>query len=245
MAFMSQSDPGAPPGAPPGEHTPGRAAGTAGLAGIIGPAGSTSLPASGAGGAAASGGPGGPGSTLGTSGHGGDALFVPLIHADAWVAPGAVVVGRVSLGRAASVWYGSVLRADEDEIVVGAECNIQDQCCLHVDPGEPVILEDRVSLGHRAVVHGAYVEAGALIGIGAIVLGGARIGAGSLVAAGAVVTPATRIPAGVLAAGVPARIRRELSTEDRESFAATPERYVARARRHRAVAWRPGGALNP
>ena len=134
-----------------------------------------------------------------------------------------MVVGRVKLGRAASVWYGSVLRADEDEIVVGAECNIQDQCCLHVDAGEPVVLEDRVSLGHRAVVHGAYVETGALIGIGAIVLGGSRIGAGSLVAAGAVVTPATRIPAGVLVAGMPARIRRELTAADRESFAATPE----------------------
>ena len=155
------------------------------------------------------------------------------------MAPGAVVVGRVTLGRAASVWYGSVLRADEDDIVVGAECNIQDQCCLHVDAGEPVILEDRVSLGHRAVVHGAYVETGALIGIGAIVLGGARIGAGSLIAAGAVVTPAARIPEGVLVAGVPARIRRELTAADRESFAATPERYVARARLHRAASWRP------
>ncbi len=166
----------------------------------------------------------------------------PSIHPDAWVAPGAVVVGRVTLGRSASVWYGSVLRADDDEIVVGAACNIQDQCCLHVDHGEPVILADRVTLGHRAVVHGAVVESGALIGIGAIVLGGCRIGAGSLVAAGAVVTPGTRIPEGVLAAGVPARVRRELTVEDRDSFAATPERYVARAHRHRAAAWVPPGS---
>jgi len=165
----------------------------------------------------------------------------PSIHPEAWVAPGAVVVGRVTLGRAASVWYGSVLRADEDEIVVGAWCNIQDQCCLHVDAGEPAILEDRVSLGHRAVVHGAYVETGALIGIGAVVLGRSRVGAGSLVAAGAVVTPGTRIPEGVLVAGVPARIRRELTAADRESFAATPERYAARARLHRAVTWLPHG----
>jgi carbonic anhydrase/acetyltransferase-like protein (isoleucine patch superfamily) len=134
-----------------------------------------------------------------------------------------------------------VLRADEDEIVVSAGCNIQDQCCLHVDAGEPVILEDRVSLGHRAVVHGAYVETGALIGIGAVVLGGSHVGAGSLIAAGAVVTPATRIPAGVLAAGVPARIRRELTEADRESFAATPERYAARARLHRTATWLPQG----
>ena len=108
----------------------------------------------------------------------------PSVHPDAWIAPGVVLVGRVTVGRAANVWYGSVLRADEDDIMVGPECNIQDQCCLHVDPGEPVILDERVSLGHRATVHGAHVEAGALIGIGAVVLGRARIGAGSLVAAG-------------------------------------------------------------
>jgi carbonic anhydrase/acetyltransferase-like protein (isoleucine patch superfamily) len=183
----------------------------------------------------------GPAGLIGALGGAADGGSGPSIHPEAWVAPGAVIVGRVTLGREASVWYGSVLRADEDEIVVGAGCNIQDQCCLHVDAGEPVILEDRVSLGHRAVVHGAHVETGALIGIGAIVLGGAHIGAGSLIAAGAVVTPATRIPAGVLAAGVPAKIRRELTAADRESFAQTPERYVARARLHRTVTWLPPG----
>jgi carbonic anhydrase/acetyltransferase-like protein (isoleucine patch superfamily) len=163
--------------------------------------------------------------------------FAPSIHPEAWVAPGAVVIGRVSLGRAASVWYGSVLRADEDEIAVGPECNVQDQCCLHVDPGEPVVLEEGVSLGHRAVVHGAYVCAGALVGIGAIVLGGARIGAGSLVAAGTVVRPGTQVPAGVLFAGVPGRIVRELTDADRSGFAGTAEHYVQRAARHRGARW--------
>jgi carbonic anhydrase/acetyltransferase-like protein (isoleucine patch superfamily) len=161
----------------------------------------------------------------------------PSIHPEAWVAPGAVVVGRVTLGRASSVWYGSVLRADDDEIVVGAECNIQDLCCLHVDPGEPAVLEDRVSLGHHATVHGAYVETGALVGIGAIVLGRARVGAGTLVAAGTVVLPGTRLPAGVLAAGVPSRVVRELTDADRESFAQTAANYARRAGRHRAVTW--------
>jgi carbonic anhydrase/acetyltransferase-like protein (isoleucine patch superfamily) len=162
---------------------------------------------------------------------------VPVIDPEAWVAPGAVLVGSVRLGRAASVWYGSVLRADEDEIVVGAECNIQDLCCLHVDAGQPAILEDRVSLGHRAMVHGAHVGAGALIGIGAIVLGGARIGAGSLVAAGAVVPPGRQIPAGVLVAGVPGRVVRELTEADRAVFADTAANYVQRAQVHRGVAW--------
>ncbi|MFD0889305.1 gamma carbonic anhydrase family protein, partial [Streptosporangium algeriense] len=108
-----------------------------------------------------------------------DGDATPLIHPEAYVAPGAVVVGRVRLGRATNVWYGSVLRGDDEFIEVGEECNIQDLCCLHADPGEPAVLEDRVSLGHKAMVHGAHVETGALVGIGAIVLGGARIGAGT------------------------------------------------------------------
>lgn len=164
----------------------------------------------------------------------------PSIHPQAWIAPGAVVVGRVTLGRAASVWYQAVLRADDDEIVVGEECNIQDHCCLHVDSGEPVVLEERVSLGHRATVHGAHVGAGALIGIGAVVLGGARIGAGALVAAGAVVRPGSRVPPGVLVAGVPARVTRELTDDDRASFAQSAARYVQRARRHQAAEWSAG-----
>jgi carbonic anhydrase/acetyltransferase-like protein (isoleucine patch superfamily) len=163
---------------------------------------------------------------------------VPVVHPEAWIAPGAVVIGSVRLGRAASVWYGAVLRADDEEIIVGPECNIQDLCCLHVDPGEPVVLEDRVSLGHHATVHGAHVGAGALIGIGAVVLGRARIGAGTLVAAGTVVPPAREFPAGVLVAGVPGRVVRELTDEDRAVFAGTAASYAARAVRHRGVAWR-------
>jgi len=158
---------------------------------------------------------------------------VPDIHPEAYVAPGAVVVGRVSVGRATSIWYGSVLRGDDERIEIGEECNVQDLSCLHADPGEPAILESRVSLGHKAMVHGAYVESGALIGIGAIVLGGARVGAGTLVAAGAVIGPGKRIPAGVLVAGVPARVVRELTDDDRASFARTPDNYQAKALRHR------------
>lgn len=158
---------------------------------------------------------------------------VPDIHPEAYVAPGAVVVGRVSVGRATSIWYGSVLRGDDERIEIGEECNVQDLSCLHADPGEPAILESRVSLGHKAMVHGAYVESGALIGIGAIVLGGARVGAGTLVAAGAVIGPGKRIPAGVLVAGVPARVVRELTEDDRASFARTPDNYQAKALRHR------------
>src|ERR1700685_3021632 len=119
----------------------------------------------------------------------------PIIHPSAWIAPGAVLVGKVTLGRSASVWYGAVLRADEDEIVIAPESNIRDHCCLHTDDGEPVLLAERVSLGHRAMVHGARVEAGALIGVGAIVLGRGRVGAGAPVAARTVVLPGAIVPA--------------------------------------------------
>ena len=163
--------------------------------------------------------------------------YVPQIHPDAWIAPGAVVIGRVTLERAASVWYGAVLRADEDEIAVGPQCNIQDQCCIHVDQGQPAVLEEQVTLGHHAVVHGAHVGAGALIGIGAIVLGRARIGNGALIAAGTVVPPETQVPAGVLLAGIPGRIVRKLTDADRATFANTPAAYVKRAARHRDARW--------
>jgi carbonic anhydrase/acetyltransferase-like protein (isoleucine patch superfamily) len=162
---------------------------------------------------------------------------VPSVHPEAWVAPGAVVVGRVALGRAVNVWYGAVLRADDDEIVIGPECNIQDLCCLHVDAGEPIRLEERVTVGHHATVHGAEVGTGALIGIGAVVLGGSQIGAGTLVAAGSVVRPGLRVPAGVLFAGVPGRVIRELTDEDRATFAESAVNYVARADRHRGATW--------
>src|SRR6266702_2356017 len=119
----------------------------------------------------------------------------------------------------------------------GPGCNVQDLCCLHVDAGEPVLLEERVSLGHHATVHGAHVEAGALIGIGAVVLGRSRIGAGSLVAAGAVGRPGTRVPAGVLFAGVPGRVIREVAEEDRGQLAHSASAYVARAARHRTAVW--------
>src|SRR5215472_12938413 len=161
----------------------------------------------------------------------------PLIHRQAWIAPGAVVVGSVMIGRGSNIWYGAVLRADEDVITVGDECNIQDLCCIHVDPGEPAVLADRVSLGHHATVHGAYVGSGALIGMGAVVLGGAKIGSGALVAAGAVVLPGTVVPEGVLFAGVPGRVVSDLTAAEMAESADRARRYVDRAGRHAQARW--------
>src|SRR5262249_25146900 len=176
----------------------------------------------------------------------------PSVRPDAWIAPGVMLVGRVTVGRAASIWYGSVLRADDDQIVVGPECNIQDQCCLHVDEGEPVILDERVSLGHRATVHGAHVEAGAPSGVGAARRGRGRAGArgrggaGGGVGPGAVVRPGREIPPGVLVAGVPGRVTRELTDADRATFAHTAAQYMRRAARHARASWNgPDGPAGP
>jgi carbonic anhydrase/acetyltransferase-like protein (isoleucine patch superfamily) len=158
----------------------------------------------------------------------------PVIDASAWVAPGAVVYGRVRLQARSSVWYGCILRGDQEWIDVGEETNVQDGSILHVDPGYPCILGRRVTLGHRAIVHGAVVEDEALIGIGATVLSRCVIGRGALIAAGAVVLEGTQVPAGTLWAGCPARQLRELSAEQRERLARTYRHYVNNAAGHRA-----------
>jgi carbonic anhydrase/acetyltransferase-like protein (isoleucine patch superfamily) len=139
---------------------------------------------------------------------------VPRPAPGCWVAPGAVLVGDVHVGRDASVWYGCVLRADGGSITVGARSNIQDGCMVHADEHGDVVLGEDVSVGHRAVLHGCVVEDGCLVGMGAVVLTGARIGKGSLVAAGAVVREGAVIPPGSLVAGVPAQVRRPLTHEE-------------------------------
>lgn len=160
----------------------------------------------------------------------------PRIAASAWVHPSAVLVGDVTLGEDVSVWPGVVMRGDRDAITIGAQTNVQDGAVLHCDPGLPLRVGARVTIGHRAVVHGCTVEDGALIGIGAVVLNGARVGAGALVAAGAVVTEGQEIPAGHLAAGVPAKVRGPLSDEQRARVERGYETYVGLKERYRDLA---------
>jgi carbonic anhydrase/acetyltransferase-like protein (isoleucine patch superfamily) len=159
----------------------------------------------------------------------------PDIHPAAWTAPGATIVGSVRLAAAASVWYGCVLRADTEDISIGVGSNIQDGCVVHADPGFPTVVGARVSVGHRAVLHGCTIEDDVLIGMGAVVLNGARIGAGSLVAAGAVVLEGTEVPPGSLVAGLPARVRRGLSEEERAGIVRNAAGYADRARAHAAA----------
>ncbi|MGC0378674.1 MULTISPECIES: gamma carbonic anhydrase family protein [unclassified Streptomyces] len=157
----------------------------------------------------------------------------PKVDGDVFVAPTASVIGDVTLHAGASVWYGAVLRGDVERISVGASSNVQDNCTLHADPGFPVSVGERVSIGHNAVVHGATVEDDCLIGMGATVLNGAVIGAGSLVAAQALVPQGMRVPPGSLVAGVPAKVRRELSPEEREGLTLNGTMYAELAGVHR------------
>ena len=160
----------------------------------------------------------------------------PDVAGTAFVAPGAVLIGRVTIGADASVWYGSVLRADRDTIVVGARSNVQDGCVLHADPGVPLSVGQDVTIGHHATLHGCTVEDLVLIGMGAIVLNGARVGRHSIIAAGSVLTEGQQVPEGVLVAGVPGKVRRDLSEAERASIERNAVTYLGLARLHRGGA---------
>ncbi|WP_433027666.1 gamma carbonic anhydrase family protein [Actinomycetospora sp. CA-053990] len=149
----------------------------------------------------------------------------PEIDEAAWVAPGAVVAGRVRLGPETGVWYTTVVRADMESVTVGAGTSVQDGTVVHADPGFPATIGDNVTVGHRAVVHGCTVEDDCLIGMGAVILNGATIGRGSIVAAGAVVSQGVVIPPGSLVTGVPGKVRREVTDDERAMIAASAATY--------------------
>jgi carbonic anhydrase/acetyltransferase-like protein (isoleucine patch superfamily) len=152
-----------------------------------------------------------------------------LIHSTAYVAPNATVIGDVRIAAEASVWFGCVLRGDNEPIEIGPRTNVQDLTMIHTDEGIPCILGAGVTVGHSVVLHGATIEDGALIGIGAIVLNGAIVGSEALIGAGALVTEGQVIPSRHLALGVPARVVRELTEEEIERMQAAAAHYVARA----------------
>lgn len=156
------------------------------------------------------------------------------IHPTAFIAPGAVVLGDVTLGPRASVWYQSVLRGDTAPIVVGEASNVQDGTVIHVDAGVPATVGARVGIGHRVVLHGCTVEDECLIGMGSVLLNHVRIGKGSVVAAGAVVPEGLEVPPGSVVVGVPGRITRSVDDELRARIRATWEHYVGESERHRA-----------
>jgi len=156
------------------------------------------------------------------------------IHPDAYVHPAAFVCGDVTLGARASVWPTAVIRGDTAAIVVGADSNVQDGTVIHVDPGVPATIGARVAIGRRAVVHGATVADDCLIAMGAVVLNHVVVGSGSIVGAGAVCTEGMQIPPNSLVLGVPGRVVRETTPEERARIQRTVDAYLTLQRRHRA-----------
>src|ERR1700733_10855570 len=157
----------------------------------------------------------------------------PLVAASAYIAPNATVVGKVILGENSTVWFGATLRGDNETISIGADSNVQDSAVLHTDPGFPMSIGPRVSIGHQAMMHGCTVGEGTLIGIQSIVLNGATIGKGCLVGAGALITERKVFPDGTLIIGAPAKAVRELSEEERQSLLDVAKNYAQRGAYYR------------
>ena len=158
---------------------------------------------------------------------------VPDISEDAYVAPTATVIGDVRLAPQSSVWFGAVLRGDVERLTIGRGTNIQDNSVLHADPGAPLVLAEKVTVGHMVMLHGCHVGEGSLIGIGAIVMNHARIGARCIVGAGALITEGKEFPDGVLIIGSPARVTRRLTDDELARMAGTAQRYIDRAQLYR------------
>jgi carbonic anhydrase/acetyltransferase-like protein (isoleucine patch superfamily) len=155
----------------------------------------------------------------------------PKIDDTAFIAEDALVIGDVEIGEEASVWFGSVIRGDVNHVRIGARTNIQDACVIHVSSKDhPTILEHEITVGHRATLHGCYVETGCLIGIGSILLDGSRIGKNSLIGAGSLVTPGTVIPPESLVMGAPAKVRRELTSQELDNLSNSWRNYVELSR---------------
>lgn len=155
----------------------------------------------------------------------------PSIADTAWVADSAQVIGNVVLGAQASIWFGTVVRGDMERITIGAGSNIQDTSVLHADAGQPLVIGERVTVGHQAVLHGCTVGDGSLIGIGAIVLNGAKIGKNCLVGAGALVTEGKEFPDGSMIIGAPAKVVRQLTPLQIEGLRQSAQHYIDNAQR--------------
>lgn len=158
----------------------------------------------------------------------------PEIAEDCWIAPDAVLIGKIRLLKGASIWFGAVLRGDNDWITVGEDSNVQDHSIIHADPGQPVKIGRGVTIGHRVIIHSAHVGNHSLIGMGAILLNRARIGAGSLVGAGALVTEDKAFEDGQMILGAPAKATRDLTDEQAAGIRTSAEIYLANARRYTA-----------
>lgn len=158
----------------------------------------------------------------------------PRIGKNVFIAEGAMLIGDITIGDNSSIWYNAVLRADIGSIIIGQNCNVQDNATIHVESDSPAILEDYVTMGHAAIVHGAHIKQGSLVGMQSVVLTGATIGEGSIIGAGAVVAENKEIPPLSLVVGVPGKVVRQVQPGDAKAGA---EHYVAYAKEFLAAGY--------
>lgn len=159
----------------------------------------------------------------------------PEIADDAFIAPGAVLVGNVTVGAKSSVWFNTTIRGDIAPVTIGAGTSVQDNTVVHVNMDAPTVIGDDVTIGHSALVHGTTIHDGALIGMGSLVLSYSVVGAGAVIAAGALVPERYEVPAGTVMIGVPAKPRERLGEEQAERLAGIPGRYVRVSRAYRQI----------
>ncbi len=160
---------------------------------------------------------------------------LPQIDDTAFIAPNAVITGDVSVGRDATIWYGTVIRGDVAPVSIGNGTNVQDLCCLHQSGGKPLIIEDNVTIGHRVTLHSPIIRKNALIGMDSTILDGAEIGENAFIGAGSLVPPGKKIPPNTLAFGRPAKVIRELTEEDKAEMAANIERYISKGKQYKKM----------
>ena len=160
---------------------------------------------------------------------------LPSVHSSAFIAKSADLIGAVTVGEEASVWYSSVLRADINKIKIGARSNIQDGCIVHLESDLGTEVGQYVTVGHKAILHACRIDDEVLVGMGAIVMDGVEVGSRSIIRAGSLVTMGTKIPPGSLVLGSPARVVRELSGEEKASVKGWAENYVLLSRRYLAA----------
>jgi carbonic anhydrase/acetyltransferase-like protein (isoleucine patch superfamily) len=156
----------------------------------------------------------------------------PIVHSTAFIANSADMIGAVTIGEEASVWYGAILRADIQEIVIGPRSNVQDGSVIHLECEQGTYVGQYVTVGHKAILHACTIDDEVLVGMGAIIMDGSRVGARSIIGAGALVTMNTEVPPGSLVLGSPAKVVRKLSNDEQRSLKKWAENYVQLSRKY-------------
>lgn len=159
----------------------------------------------------------------------------PKIDPSVYIADHAVITGDVTIGEESTIWFSTVIRGDVAPTIIGKRCSIQDLSCIHQSPNNPVIIEDDVTVGHQATLHGCIIRKNALIGMGSIILDGAEIGEGAFIGAGSLVPPGKKIPPNTLAMGRPAKVVRDITPEDREDMDRVLREYVEKGQYYKSL----------